>query len=103
MKRPRGRFFYSAACECQGTVLIVVRRRIVEGEPVLLELEPPPPHPLNWKMAKATMAAMPVRTNDRCMIFPAALIIRLLVNRPSFCGQILLPITHNLDRASSLD
>jgi hypothetical protein len=84
-------------------VLIVVRRQIVKGEPVLLELEPPPPHPLNWKMAKATMAAMPVRTNDRCMIFPAALIIRLLVNRPSFCGQILLPITHNLDRASSLD
>jgi hypothetical protein len=73
-----------------------------EAEPEL-ELEPPPPQPLSWKKAKATMVAMPVRTNDRCMILPAALIIRLLVNGPSFCGQILLTITHNLDRASSLD
>ncbi|GGC69992.1 hypothetical protein GCM10011400_67480 [Paraburkholderia caffeinilytica] len=40
------------------------------------ELEPPPlPQPPSWNNAKATAAATPLRTNDRCMNFPDALFI----------------------------
>jgi hypothetical protein len=35
------------------------------------ELEPPP-QPPSWNMTRATAAAAPLRTNDRCMKFPDA-------------------------------